>query len=149
MPLKLDSRIRWGRVVAAAFLSEVAVILVLLAVMEAHRFLIAPGRTPAEYDAFADLAGYYVAPPATLPAVFFAVLWAARKLTSAFMTHGMLIGIASVILSIPFVFMAEPEERLMYGVSYLLRIVGGYLGGAVAQRSARAIVRAPSSPASA
>ena len=30
-------------------------------------------------------------------------------------------------------FVAKPEERLMYGVSFVLRILGGYLGGVVAQ----------------
>jgi hypothetical protein len=134
MTQRTASRIRWGRVVAAAVLSELGVFLALGVVILTHRFLIAPGRTAAEYDAFAELSGYYVAPTAAGVATFLAALWAGRKLTSTFVAHGTLVGVVAVILSIAFVFMAEPDERLMYGVSYLLRLVGGYLGGVVSQR---------------
>src|SRR5580658_6314557 len=75
MPLKESSRIRWGRVVAAAVLSEALVIAVLVATTTAYRFLIAPGRTAAEYDAFGELAGYYMAPAAAGFATFFGALW--------------------------------------------------------------------------
>jgi hypothetical protein len=134
MPLKESSRIRWGRVVAAAVLSEALVIAVLVATTTAYRFLIAPGRTAAEYDAFGELAGYYMAPAAAGFATFFGALWVGRKLTSAFRVNGALVGVAAVVLTAGFLFAARPEDRLMYGVSYVLRMLGGYLGGAVAQR---------------
>ena len=60
MPLNGSSRIRWGRVLVAAVLSEVAVVAILIVTITAYRFLVAPGRAAAEYDAFGELAGYYV-----------------------------------------------------------------------------------------
>jgi len=129
----MKSRIRWGRVVAAAFLSELGVFAALLSVWAVYSLLIAPGQTSAEYEAFTDRAAYYVAPAAAALTVFFGALWVGRKLNSDFVLNGALVGIAAVVLSIGFVFIAEPEERLMYMVSYGLRILGGYVGGLVAQ----------------
>ena len=52
------SQIRWGRVIAAAVLSEVAITLLILAIVGAHRYLFAPGQSQAVYDALADHAAY-------------------------------------------------------------------------------------------
>jgi hypothetical protein len=132
--VKGSSRIRWGSVVVAAVLSEVAVVAVLIVTTAAYRFLIAPGKTLVEYDAFGDRAGYYMAPAAAGLAIFLGALWVGRKLTSAFITNGILVGVAAVVLTGGLLFVAKPEDRLMYGVSFVLRILGGYIGGAVAQR---------------
>lgn len=102
-----------------------------------YRFLIAPGRTAAEYEAFGELAGYYVAPTAAGLATFFGALWVCRKLTSAFVANGTLVGTVAVVLTGGLVFVAKPENRFMYAVSFALRILGGYIGGVVAQRMAR------------
>jgi hypothetical protein len=134
MPLKGSSHIRWGRVAIAAVLSEVAVVAVLIVITATYRFLIAPARTAAEYEAFSELAGYYVAPAAAGLATFFGALWAGRKLTSAFLANGTLVGAAAVVLTGGLIFVAKPEDRLMYGVSFVLRILGGYAGGVVTQR---------------
>jgi hypothetical protein len=134
MPSNRSSRIRWGRVLVAAVLSEVVVVLVLIVTTTTYRFLIAPGRTAADYDAFGDRAAYYLAPAAAGLATFFGALWVGRKLTSAFRANGALVGVAAVVLTGGLFFAVKPENRLMYGVSYVLRILGGYLGGAVAQR---------------
>jgi len=145
MPLTESSRIHWGRIAIAAVLSEVLVIVILVVITTTYRFLIAPGRTAAEYSAFSELAGYYVAPTAAGLATLFAAVWVGRKLTSAFITSGILVGVAAVVLTGGFIFIAKPEDRLMYGVSFVLRIAGGYIGGAVAQR--RFIRRPASVPA--
>src|SRR5437588_5779099 len=120
MPSKASSHIRWGRVVVAAVLSEVAVVAILIVTTTAYRFLIAPGRAAVEYDAFGELAGYYVAPAAAGLATFFGALWVGRKLTSAFVANGTLVGAAAVLLTAGFIFVAKPEDRLMYGVSFAL-----------------------------
>jgi hypothetical protein len=52
-----------------------------------------------------------------------------------FVANGTLVGTVAVVLTLGFFFAAKPEDRLMYGVSFLLRIIGGYLGGVVAQRA--------------
>jgi hypothetical protein len=104
-----------------------------IATMMVYRFLIAPGKTAAEYAAFSDLAGYYVAPAAAGLATFFGALWVCRKLTSAFLANGTLVGAAAVVLTGGLIFAAKPEDRLMYGVSFVLRILGGFIGGVVAR----------------
>ena len=115
------ANIRWGRVILAAVAAEVVVILLMLAVSTVFKV---PG----------EVAGYYVAPPASAVATFLMVLWVARKVDSRFILHGVLVGLIGVVLTGGFIFTAMPEDRLMYVVSFVLRIVGGYVGGLVAQR---------------
>ena len=135
--MELKSRIRWGRVVVAAVLSEVMVVVLLLVITTTYRFLIAPGRTAMAYQALGELSGYYVAPAAAGLATFVSALWVARKLTSDFTMNGSLVGVTAVLLTVGFLFGAKPEYRLMYFVSFAARIIGGYLGGVVAQRISR------------
>jgi len=66
---------------------------------------------------------------------FLGALWVSRRLTSAFVVNGAMVGVTAVVLTLGFVFMAKPEDRLMYVVSFALRILGGCLGGLTAQRS--------------
>jgi hypothetical protein len=121
---------------AAALMSEVAVMAVIGLAIAAYRSLIAPGRSDADYQALGNLVGYYVAPPAAGIAVFLSALWATRRLTTAFIANGTLVGVSAVILTSGFLFAARPEDRLMYVVSFALRIAGGWLGGWVPQRAA-------------
>ena len=119
-------RIHWGRIVVAAIFSEVLVVVVLLTITTMHRFLIAPGRTAAEYQAFSDLAAYYVAPASAGVAAVLGALWVCAKLTSGFVVNGTLVGVVAVILFGGLIFIAS--------VSFILRIAGGYFGGVLAQR---------------
>lgn len=129
--------IRWGRVIAAAVLLEVAITAMILAVVAAHRYVIAPGRPQAVYDAFADRAAYVTAPLAAgVFAVLFA-LWVGRRLTSAFVLNGTLVGVFGVVLSFGLIFGASPRDRPMYVVSFVLRVIGGYAGGKIAGRRQR------------
>ena len=126
--------IRWMRVIVAAVLSEAGVIAVLLAAIAIYSSLIAPGMTDAEYQTIGGRVGYYVAPTAGAVTTFLMVLWVGRKLESRYVANGVWVGLVSVILTLGFVFTARPEDRLMYGVAFVLRIVAGYLGGVVAER---------------
>lgn len=128
--------VRWGRVVVAAVMSEVMVMSVLLAVIGAYHFLIAAGRPAGAYQHFDDLAAYYVTPATAGVAAFLGALWVCRRVKSAFVVNGALVGITAVVLTVGLVFMAKPEDRLMYVVSFALRILGGCLGGFTAQRLA-------------
>ncbi len=121
--------IRWGRIALAAFLAEVGVILIIGAVSMAHRFWIAPGQTEAESRAFGEIAGYYAGPAGGALMTFLFVLWVGRMLNSDFVLHGVLVGVAGVLLTAGFIVVAKPEHRSMYVVSYVLRIAAGYLGG--------------------
>ena len=107
--------------ILAAVAAEVAVILLI-------------GTISAIRPAFGESAGYYVAPPASAVATFLMTLWVARKLEAGFILHGVLVGLVGVVLTAGFIFVAKPEDRFMYGVSFVLRIIGGYLGGVVARR---------------
>ena len=107
----------------AAVAAEVVVTLLVLAASTVFKV---PG----------EVAGYYVAPPASAVATFLMVLWVARKLESQFILHGVLVGLVGVVLTSGFIFTAKPEDRWMYAASFVLRIVGGYVGGLVAQRPA-------------
>lgn len=129
------SRVRWGRVLIAALMSEVAVLALLGLIIAAYRFLVAPGRGGTDYQAFGSLAGYYVAPPAAGIAVFFGTLWATRRLTTDLIVNGTMVGVSAAILTSSFLFVAKPEDRLMYVVSLVLRIIGGWLGGWIGHRA--------------
>ena len=126
--------IRWTRVIVAAVLSEAGVIAVLLGVIAIYSSLIAPGISDAEYQTLGARAGYYVAPAAGTMTTFLMVMWVGRKLESRYVANGVWVGVVSVILTFGFIFTARPEDRLMYGVAFVLRIAAGYLGGLAAQR---------------
>ena len=132
-PVTRKRGIRWARIILAAFLAEVAVILIIGAVIVVHRFWIAPGQTDAEYRAFGEVAGYYAGPAGGALMTFLFVLWVGRRLNSDFVLHGVLIGIAGVLLTAGFIIVAKPEHRLMYVISYVLKIAAGYLGGLAAR----------------
>jgi hypothetical protein len=125
-------RIHWKRVVAAAFLSELAVIVMLLAIMAIYRLAIAPGLTSAQYERFADLAGYYLAAPLAALSTFVFSLWAVRSIQSRIVVNGILVGTIATIPASGFLFAAKPEDRLMYILSFVLRILAGYCAGLAA-----------------
>jgi hypothetical protein len=127
------SGIRWGRVLVAAILSEVAVITILLAASEIYSLTVTPGQTGPGARDTGEIVGYYIAPPAGALATFVVVLWVARKLESKFIINGVAVGIVSVLLTVGFFAGARAEDRPMYLVAFALRIVAGYLGGWVAQ----------------
>ena len=74
-----------------------------------------------------------MAPGAGFVTTVLAVLWAARPLVARFIAHGMLIGLGSVLLTVGFIFSAQPDHRLMYVIAFALRLLAGPAGGAVAQ----------------
>lgn len=124
------SRIRWGRVILAAVLSEVCVIATILAAIAVYSFMV-PGEPGADIGA---RLGYYVAPPAGALATFLLVLWVLRRLESQFILHGVLVGIVSVLLTAGFLVSARPEDRPMYLAAFALRILAGFFAGWIAQR---------------
>ena len=81
------SHIRWKRVLAAAVLSEVGVIAMLLAVIAVYSRVIAPGMSDAEYQRLGERAGYYVAPAAGFVTTILMVLWVGRRLESGFVAN--------------------------------------------------------------
>ena len=129
----MKSRIRWGRVIAAAVLSEFGAISVLMAVTLVYFFLFAHDRSLSEFEQLGQRAGYCVAPIAAGLATFLSALWATRRLAAHFVLNGAMVGVAAVVLTAGFLFNARPEDRFMYLASFVLRIAGGYLAGLTAQ----------------
>jgi hypothetical protein len=123
------STIHWGRVLVAGVSSEVGVILVLLASIAIYRKLIAPGLSEAERRTLGERVGYYVAPTAGFVTTCAMALWAVRGLETGVVANAVAVGIVSVVITTPFLLTAKPEHRLMYGVAFALRLVGGYLAG--------------------
>jgi uncharacterized membrane protein len=60
-----------------------------------------------------------------------------RRLNSSFAANGTLMGIVSVLLTVGFAMSAKPEDQLMYGVAFVLRIAAGYLGGLTSLKLSR------------
>jgi hypothetical protein len=91
----MDNRIRWGRIVLAAFLLEVAITAVAL---PAGMLMGNPMQPPAD-GSTVDATGYYVVVAIAcfvLGAVFGA--WAVRGATSGFALQGLLVGLAAMAI---------------------------------------------------
>jgi hypothetical protein len=127
------STLRWGRIVFAAVLSEAGVIVALLTALVIYSRVIAPGASNVDRQTLGERVGYYVAPAAGFVTTLAAARWAARDLPSGAVTSGLLVGVISVALTLPFALSAKPEHRLMYGIAFALRLLAGCLGGYWAQ----------------
>ena len=123
------SRIAWGRIAIAAVLSELGVIVVLTITIGAIMALV-PEMSEAQFSTLGEDVGYYVAPAAGAVTTFLAVLWAVRRRSSGFFTHGVLVGVGSVILTVGFMVTARPEHYAMYLVAFALRVLAGAVAGA-------------------
>lgn len=123
------SMIHWVRVLVAGVLSEVGVILVLLASIAIYRKLIAPGAPEPQTQSLGERIGYYVAPTAGFVTTGAAALWAVRGLDVAVIANAVAVGVVSVVITLPFLLTAKPEHRLMYGVAFALRLAAAYLAG--------------------
>src|SRR4030095_5488290 len=125
--------IRWKRVGLGGFLSEIGVIAVISAIIAIH-LLVAPGQTDAQLDEFASLAGYYAAAPAAAVLTFLSAFCAVRKLENHFIANGALVGTVATLLTLGFIFGAKPEHRLMYIISFAIRIAAGSSAGFIVQK---------------
>jgi hypothetical protein len=102
--------------------------------MATYALVIRPGRPAAEYQEFGRLAGYYSAVPAAAVATFLMAFWTVRKLESSLIANGLLVGVVATLLTMSFIFSARPEDRLMYIVSFMARILAGYSAGFFAMK---------------
>ena len=127
------STIHWIRVLVAGVLSEVGVIVVLLASIAIYKKLTA-GATPepeAGAPSLGERIGYYVAPAAGFVTTGLAALWAVHGLEAGIIANAVAVGIVSVLLTVPFLLSARREHRLMYCIAFALRLVAAYLAGVV------------------
>ena len=129
-----QSGIRWLKVIGAGLLAEIATIIVIVLVVAIYNFTIGSGQTETQKQAFAAQAGFYIAPIASILLTFLLAFWVGRKVESKIVLHGTLVGVVATLLSVGFIFAAQPEARLMYIASYILKLLSGYAGGVFAQR---------------
>ena len=127
------STIHWVRVLVAGVLSEVGVIVVLLASIAIYKKLSAGATSEPEPGApsLGERIGYYVAPAAGFVTTGLAALWAVHGLDAGVMPNAVAVGIVSVLLTVPFLMSARREHRLMYCIAFALRLVAAFLAGVV------------------
>jgi hypothetical protein len=109
-------QIQWKRIIAAGFLSELAVFAVFI---PAAVFL---GERPGMYAA---VAGSFVMP-------FLFAMWTAGKVKSRPVLHGMLVGAVGIAIYIGLT-RAQPEPAL-YIAAHVLKLIGGSAGGYLVDR---------------
>jgi hypothetical protein len=132
--MTMQSRIHWGRVVAGAFLVEIALIALTIPVV----VLIG----------MEDFIPFV--PPVCFGVGLFFGWWTARKVESLFVLHGTLVGIIATLIYFGLIFGQSGSIMpvvAMYGpflfvLANALRILGCMAGGAVAQRRQRTSVAA-------
>ena len=115
-------RIRWGRVLAGGFLSELAVIAVFI---PATALL---GEVPGQYTA---VAGSLVMP-------FLFGLWTARKVESYLVLHGLLVGAVGIVIYVGLT--RGKAEQLIYIFAHGLKLMGGAAVGYLASQKPRIVV---------
>jgi hypothetical protein len=107
------TQVRWMRIIAGGFLSELAVFAVFIPAT------VLLGQTPGMYSA--------VAASLVLPFVF--GIWTARKAQAHLILHGLLVGAVGIVI---YVVLSRGEpEPLLYIFAHILKLLGGAAGGYV------------------
>ena len=127
-------QIRWGRIVVAAVLAEVAVIAVF--------FILLFGATLAGVPDLArplSTLDYVDALVSSFAMVFLFTLWVGKRIESRFVLHGILVGVVAMLLFVALNFGLNRtlEEPPLYWVAHGLKILGGIAGGRVAEQMKR------------
>jgi len=118
-PVTQKLSLRWGRVLIGALLVEV----VLFAIAAGAYFL------PNGQNLL-----LYVVPPACLVVSCYFAYWAARGAANRFILHGTLVGVVAALIYIALTW--RQTLPMAYTVSHFLKVIGGALGGFIAQRLA-------------
>ena len=132
------SRVHWGLIVLAGFLSEMAVFVIFFTLLIAARLAgvprLASPMSPLDYvDALVS----------SFVMVFLFTLWVGRRIESGFVLHGGLIGVVGTLLfSIMWIATTpSPAQPPLYVVAHVLKVLGGITGGLVVQRRTRSAIR--------
>jgi len=125
--------IHWLRVLVAGVLSEVGVIVVLLASIQIYKRYVTAAPADGSAGTLGERVGYYVAPTAGFVTTGLAALWAVRGLETGIIANALAVGIVSVAITSPFLLSAKPEHRFMYGVAFALRLVAACLAGVISR----------------
>ena len=114
--MSTSAGIHWLRILLGGFLAEVFVIALVLPIA-----LLAGKSTLT-----------YTAPAASLLACFLFAIWVGRRITSRFVLHGLLVGVAAILIYVALT-RGRPEP-LAYLIAHGLKLLGGAAGGLVAAR---------------
>ena len=123
-------RIRWRRVIAAAFLAEAAILAVFFLLLFAAMLagvpeIAAPMSTLDNIDALVS----------SFLMFFLLTRWAAKRIDSDFVLHGALIGLTGAVLfTVLWISTTGSlEQPLPYVGAHILKVLGGITGGVVAR----------------
>jgi hypothetical protein len=133
-------RIRWGWVLAAAFLAEAAILAVFFLLLGAAFLAGVP-----ELAAPMSTLDYIDALVSSFVMFYWVTLWLGKRIDSDFVVHGALVGATAAIL---FTVMwisttGSLTQPLPYVAAHLLKVVGGIVGGLVVQRRRQRLRPAP------
>lgn len=118
-PAAQKRSLRWGRVLIAAVLMEVA-----LFAIAACAYFLPNGQNLL----------LYVIPPACLITSLYFGYWAARGAGNRFLLHGTLVGVVAAVVYIALTW--RQTLPMAYVVSHFLKVIGAAAGGFIAQRRA-------------
>jgi hypothetical protein len=124
-------RIYWKRIVVAGLLAEATVFAIFFLLL----FAATAGGVPQIARPMGTL-DYIDAVVSSFSVVFLFTLWVGKRLKSAFVTHGVLVGVLGILL---FTGMWLATTRSLtqppwYVVAHVLKIFGGIAGGLVAEK---------------
>jgi hypothetical protein len=124
-------RIHWKWIVIAGFLGEATVFAVFFLLLFAATVAGVPeiARPMSTLDYIDALVSSFVT-------VFLFTLWVGKRIDSAFVTHGVLIGLFGILL-FGIMWLATTRSLAqppLYVVAHVLKILGGIAGGLVAEK---------------
>ena|SRR5436190_17558027 len=128
-------RIHWKWILAAGFLSEVAVLAIFFLLLLA--FTLAGAPEIARPMGTLDNADALVS---SFAMVFLFALWVGKRIETDFVLHGALIGVFGALLFTGLWIATTPvlAQPPLYMLAHVLKVVGGICGGLVAKRKHRA-----------
>jgi hypothetical protein len=129
--------IRWKWIVAAGFLAEATVFAVFFLLL----FAAAAAGVP-EIARPMGTVDYIDALMSSFVTVFFFTLWVGKRIESAFVLHGVLIGMFGILL-FGIMWLATTKSLAqppLYVMAHGLKLLGGIAGGLVAEKRQRRIL---------
>jgi hypothetical protein len=127
-------RIHWRWIIAAGFLSEATVFAIFFLLLFVARLAGVPelARPMGTLD-------YIDAIVSSFATVFVFTLWVGKRIESAFVLHGVLIGVVGILL-FGIIWIGSTRsfaQPPLYVVAHVLKVAGGIAGGVVASKRER------------
>jgi hypothetical protein len=130
-------RIHWKWIIVAGFLAEGSVLVIFFLLLFAATAAGVPGiaRPMGTLD-------YIDAMVSSFGMVFLFTLWVGKRIESAFVLHGVLIGMFGILL-FGIMWLATTRSLAqppLYVIAHVLKVLGGIAGGLVAEKRQRRIL---------